>query len=658
MRIALVSREVFPFGGGGIGVFVNAAAHLLSRIADVTVLTSAAHEGELERLRAAGDPRLPDVRWGLVPEPAGAETAGWFSWMHCWSARVYERLQELYPEGGPDLVEFGDYLGEGFVTVQAADAEEPFLRDTLVAVRVHTSGEMCAVLDGEIRHDFPTEATHTMERFALAHADRLIWQGGDIYGTYERFYRGHVAPGARIRYPFRGVSGSPGADARYALDGPLRLLYAGRLERRKGVHQLARAVTALPGDDWSLTFVGGDTPTGPLGTSMRDVVGLAGEGDPRVELRDPVPRERLAALVAEHDVVVLPSLWECWPYAALEALHLNRPVLASPTGGFTEMIRPGAGGWLTRGTGVDDVEAALRRLLDQREEVAELIRTDAPLRLAAELTDEDDIARGYEALLAEPRPRRRRAPARPARPPLVSAVVPYFRTHRFVCDTVESLLAQTHPRMEIIVVNDGSWTEEDEVLAELSARLPVTVLHQPNAGLGAARNFGIRQCRGRYVLPLDSDNMVEPGFVARCLGLLEARDDLDFVTTWSRYVDEDGLPRAGRIDVGYQPFGNVGAANAESNVSGDAAALLRRRLFEEEGFAYSEELTSYEDWHLYRELQRAGRRGAVVPGRLLRYRVRPDSMTNEIAIVNRERILAEIDARLRESEVAWTSSSA
>lgn len=176
-------------------------------------------------------------------------------------------------------------------------------------------------------------------------------------------------------------------------------------------------------------------------------------------------------------------------------------------------------------------------------------------------------------------------------------------------DTIGSLLSQTHPRMEILIVNDGSWADDDEVLAELSACLPVTVLHQPNAGLGAARNFGIRQSRGRYILPLDSDNMVEPEFVARCLALLEARDELAFVTAWSRYIDEDGEPRSGRVDVGYQPFGNVGAANAESNVSGDAAALLRRRLFEEEGFAYSEELTSYEDWHLYRELQRAGRRG-------------------------------------------------
>lgn len=333
----------------------------------------------------------------------------------------------------------------------------------------------------------------------------------------------------RIRYPFRGATGSPGADAGCAVGEPLRLLYAGRLERGKGVHHLARAATALPGDDWSLTFVGGDTRTGPLGTSMRDVIGLAGEGDPRVVLEESVSRERLAGLVAEHDVVVLPSLWECWPYAALE----------------------------------------------EREAVRELVRADAPLRLATELTDDDEIARAYETLPPAPRPRRRRPPRAGRRPPLVSAIVPYFRAHRFVRDTVGSLLAQTHPRMEILIVDDGSWADDDEVLAELSARLPVTVLHQPNAGLGAARNFGIRQCRGRYILPLDSA-MVEPEFVARCLALLEARDELAFVTAWSRYIDENGVPRSGRVDVGYQPFGNVGAANAESNVSGDAGCSRRR----------------------------------------------------------------------------------
>ena len=64
--------------------------------------------------------------------------------------------------------------------------------------------------------------------------------------------------------------------------------------------------------------------------------------DPRVDVpstacRAPSSRRSIDA----HDLVVLPSLWECWPTVGLEALERNRPLLATPTGGFTEIVEPG-----------------------------------------------------------------------------------------------------------------------------------------------------------------------------------------------------------------------------------------------------------------------------------------------------------------------------
>ena len=98
MRVALVSREVYPLGGGGIGQFVAAAARLLSQIAEVTVFTTSLFEETYERLRADRDPRLlgEDVRVAFVPEPTVEEAAGWYHVMHCYGARVYwRRLREL-----------------------------------------------------------------------------------------------------------------------------------------------------------------------------------------------------------------------------------------------------------------------------------------------------------------------------------------------------------------------------------------------------------------------------------------------------------------------------------------------------------------------------------------------------------------------------------
>jgi len=206
------------------------------------------------------------------------------------------------------------------------------------------------------------------------------------------------------------------------------------------------------------------------------------------------------------------------------------------------------------------------------------------------------------------------------------------------------------------LVNDGSFEERDWIVGELAARLPVVVVSQMNQGLGAARNLGVLQSQGRYVFPLDCDNIAEPEFVARCVEVLERRPDVAYVTSWSSYIDEDGAPRAGP-DLGYQPLGNQTGLTCEDNVAGDAAAVIRRRLFDA-GFRYSEELTSFEDWAFYRQLREAGHFGAVIPERLFRYRVREDSMQARIAQPRRVRLEGEINALIRENQVRWTSSSA
>jgi glycogen synthase len=385
---------------------------------------------------------------------------------------------------------------------------------------------------------------------------------------------------------------------------------------------------------------------------------LAVGDDERVRLLGEVDRGRLGGLIGGCDVVVVPSLWECWPYAVLEALHLNRPVLGTPVGGLVEMVREGCSGWLAAGPGAVALADAVEGLLAARGRVGELVRSGSPVGWARGLSDEREILDGYEALARVPLGRAvaRRGPVGGQSLPLVSAVVPYFRAARFVRETIASLLAQSYERLEIVVVNDGSFEDEDWVLGEVAGRLPVVVISQMNQGLGAARNFGVSQSRGRYVFPLDADNVVEPEFVARGVQVLESCPQVAYVTSWSRYIEEDGTPRSGP-DVGYEPLGNQAALVGEENVAGDAAAVIRRRLFDA-GFRYSEELTSYEDWAFYRRLHEAGHYGVVIPQRLLGYRVREDSMQAQIAQPNRARLLGEIQAHIQENATQWTAPSA
>lgn len=672
MRVAFVSRELYPLAGGGIGVQVAGACAALAEDAEVTVVTSSELEPAYRRLQAAGGPTpLDGVRVAFVQEPRPEDVGTYYGMPHLYSARVWDRLRELYPDGGPDLVEFSDFMGEALVTVQARRGHDPLLRSTQVCVRLHTSAEICSILDGHLDESFDARMVVAAERHALRHADRLIAPDAAVLDTYARFYGegdGEAAAGV-----------DPDADAARALPlapavtippvvpfdreptttapspaGGLRFLYVGRLERRKGVQELLRAFTGLADDGWRLTLAGGDTATAPLGASMRATLELAAAGDPRIDFHGEVSRDEVRGLIDGHDVVVAPSLWECWPSTVLEALGRNRPVLATPTGGMPAMLGDEGAGWLTHGAGAEALTEAVELLIADPACVAEATSSGAPLRRHRELNDPARLRDRYRAL-AELAPDR---PARAARRdrPLVSVVIPYFKLERFVEDAVRSVFDQDYESLEAIVVNDGSLRGQDEILDELSARFPIRVLTQQNAGLSRARNAGVAHSRGDYVLPLDADNMLDRTFVSRCMDVLDGDPDAAFATAWSQYISADGRPLAG-AERGFQPVGNSDARVLADNIAGDGTALIRREVFER-GHRYSPDLASYEDWQLYRELHRAGLFGVVIPERLLIYRVRDNSMVREVGLRNHGRLYGEMQAHLREGEVEWLCASA
>ena len=647
-------------GGGGIGVAVAGFAAALAELAEVRILVPSTLEDNYNRLAASGALPWPDdVQVAFVPEPRPGEFGSYYSFLHLYSARVLETLRELYEDAGPDVIEFPDFLAEGLVTVQARRGHEPFLRGTRVFVRLHTTAEMCSVLDGFVDETFDSRQLIAAERQVLRDADAILWPGGDVLGTYKRFYgEAELTQALRVR----GVIAPPPLDESppppLSAGEELRLLYLGRLERRKGVQDLVRAATGIRPDGWTLTLVGHDTDTAPLAMSMREELELTAVGDSRIRYLDPLPRAELAQVVEESHVLVCPSRWECWPSVVLEALAAGRPVLGTPTGGLTEMLGSADAGWLTDGAGDEPLARGIERLLEQPGEIDELIASGAPRRAYERLADHDAFRAEYRSAAdgggrAESLPSGQTG-SRDGQP-LVSVVIPYFRLDRFVEDTVESVFRQDHSKLEVIVVNDGSLRPSDSLLAELASRFPIRVVTQHNAGLGRARNAGIGQSRGAYVLPLDADNMLRPAFIRRCLDVLEADPRVAFATTWSQYVDEDGRELVG-LARGYQPMGNASPAVLDDNIAGDAAAVIRKRVFDL-GHWYSPDLTSYEDWQFYRELHLAGLYGRAIPERLLLYRVRTASMIRDVGLEQHGRLYGEMTADLREKEITWESRS-
>lgn len=656
LRIALVSREVYPFVlGGGLGRYVTATAETLAAVAEVTIFTSDLYEERYHELRAAGSADLPaGLRYVFVPEPREEDVGAFYHHLHCWSARALEALRREYVDQPPDLIEFPDYLGEGCVTVQAKQTLDPLVRRAAVCVRLYTPSELTSVLNGHLPADHGMRNMFELERHALRFCDRIVAPGGDVYETYRRFYgRDRVAPALEVHHPVLADPLPDSADGPVA-GGPLRLAYLGRMERRKGVQALVRALTGLAATDWEITLVGGDTDTGPLGVSVRDHLELAIDGDPRIALRERVGREEVVALFQQADLAVFPSRWECWPNVALEALQRDCPVLATPVGGYTGLVEHGATGWLARGTDEHALADALEPHVADPAAARALRQSGACAAAFARLTDREVVRERYVRLIEEERDRfRPRSRPRPA--PLVSVVLPYYRMDAYVEETVQSMLAQSHRPIELVLVNDGSLRKADRIVEELAATYPIRVVTQQNTGLGAARNFGISQSRGEYVYPMDPDDIASPAFVERCVEVLEQRPEVAYVTSWSRFVDEDGVEYDDPHRA-YFPLGNSVSILDRTNASGSAEAVFRRAVFDA-GHWYSTEMTSYEDWLHYRQLAAAGLFGAIVPEPLLRYRVRRDSMVRTIAWSRHWRLLGEMEAHLREAEVTWTPTS-
>ena len=192
---------------------------------------------------------------------------------------------------------------------------------------------------------------------------------------------------------------------------------------------------------------------------------------------------------------------------------------------------------------------------------------------------------------------------------LVSIIIPAYNPTGLLLEAIASAAAQTYPRTEIILVNDGSDRQESLLILEQAARSVSTYLEQSNQGPSAARNAAFRIARGPYVAPLDADDLLSPTYIAACVSALDAGHAFaytDYRVIGAEHYDE----RAGDynlyrlLDRNYLTY----------------AALLRKHDWERVG-GYDEAMRlGYEDWEFWLRLGSQGGFGQHVPQSLFRYR--------------------------------------
>ena len=160
--------------------------------------------------------------------------------------------------------------------------------------------------------------------------------------------------------------------------------------------------------------------------------------------------------------------------------------------------------------------------------------------------------------------------------PLVSVLIPCYNAGRWIDETLDSVLAQTWPNVEIIVVDDGSTDDSGAILDGYAAR-GVTCIHQPNRGKTAALNRCLHGARGEFVQYLDADDLLAPDKIELQVSRLTEAEGCIATAKWARFSDTPAVSqvRTGRNVAGPGSGRLVGGGlegRRRNDVSGDVAA--------------------------------------------------------------------------------------
>ncbi len=179
----------------------------------------------------------------------------------------------------------------------------------------------------------------------------------------------------------------------------------------------------------------------------------------------------------------------------------------------------------------------------------------------------------------------------------VTVVIPAYNRADLICETVDSVLAQTYQDFEIVIVDDGSTDDTTAVLAPY-LKHNVRVIYQDNQGEGSARNSGILAAKGEYIAFVDSDDLWMPTKLERQMAIFANRPQLAWVYTDAYAFDSDSkqeLYILGEKNPQYE--GAIAHQLLLHNFIASPTPIVRRSVFDEVGVFNHNPIAA--DWDMW-----------------------------------------------------------
>lgn len=207
--------------------------------------------------------------------------------------------------------------------------------------------------------------------------------------------------------------------------------------------------------------------------------------------------------------------------------------------------------------------------------------------------------------------------------PKISVVIPCFNQGEYIDDAIKSVLAQSISDYEIIVIDDGSTDPKTTRVLDVLDYPKTRLIRTANQGLAAARNTGICESSGMYILPLDADDRIGREYLEKASAVLDERLQVGFVYCLAELF---GAER-GKF---YLNKASLREMLLDSRVF--CSALFRKSDWDRTGGYNPNMVYGWEDWDFWLSLFELGKQPYLIEEVMFFYRVKPKSMIRSMTI--------------------------
>lgn len=185
--------------------------------------------------------------------------------------------------------------------------------------------------------------------------------------------------------------------------------------------------------------------------------------------------------------------------------------------------------------------------------------------------------------------------------PLVSVILPTYNREKFLKRSIESILNQTYTQFELIIIDDGSNDNSLQLIhqyAQKDNRI-IVLANKKNKGISISRNRAYKYAKGRYIMPMDSDDRALPEKLEKQVAYMEKFPDIDLLGSYSRNIDNPSIifqtsPMNPHLETLFgNPFGHV-------------ETLIRKTFLDQHHIHYDETYQAAVDYDLFAQMMMAG----------------------------------------------------